>query len=74
MTRFCSWDELVRVLKAMGYTEEKPPMRGGSGVPFSLPDGTRKNFHKPHNGGVLRPKFMARRLGITEQKFMELAR
>ena len=71
--RFCTWDEFLRVMKSLGYTQEKPPARGGAGVPFSKGN-VRKNFHRPHNGAVIRPKFMARRLGITEQEFMELAK
>lgn len=74
MARLCSWEDFLRVMKALGYRQEKPPKCGGSGVPFSLPDGTRRNFHRPHNGAVLRPEFMAKRLGITKERFMELAR
>lgn len=74
MARFCTWQEFLRVLKALGYNEEKPSNAGGASVPFSLPDGTRRCFHRPHNGAVIRPRHMARRLGITEKKFMELVR
>lgn len=73
MRKLISWEELLKVLKAMGYQEEKPRTTSGSAVSFFLPDGTVKAFHKPHNGAVLRPKFMAKRLGITCERFMELA-
>lgn len=73
MARFISWDELLRVLKALGFTQERPGSNGGSAVPFSLPDGTRRSFHKPHNGAVIRARTMAKRLGIPETRLWELA-
>ena len=74
MRRIVEWAELCRVLKKLGYQELKPGARGGSAVPFQNLD--RKPdyivFHKPHNGGVLRPKVMARRLAISEERFLSL--
>lgn len=73
MRKLVSWDDLCKVLSQLGYTQKKPGQRGGSGVPFQLPDGTVRNFHRPHNGIELRGKTMARRLGIPLDRFWELS-
>ena len=72
MRRIVSWDEFVRVMEGLGYSHSKPGQSGGSAVPF-VRDGEVRSFHKPHGGAVLRPKVMAKRLGISAERFMELA-
>lgn len=71
MRKIVSWNEFLKVMESLGYTRTKPSQTGGSAVPF-VRDGEVRCFHKPHGGAVLRPKIMAKRLGITAEKFMEL--
>lgn len=72
MRKLVSWDEFLRVMDGLGYQQRKPSQTGGSAVPFVRGSEVR-SFHKPHGGAVLRPKIMAKRLGISPEKFMELA-
>jgi hypothetical protein len=70
--KIVSWNEFLKVMEGLGYSQRKPSQTGGSAVPFVRGEEVRC-FHKPHGGAVLRPKTMAKRLGITAEKFMELA-
>lgn len=72
MRRIVSWNEFLKVMEGLGYSQGKPSQTGGSAVPFIRGLEVR-SFHKPHGGAALRPKIMAKRLGITAEKFLELA-
>ena len=50
-----TWDELVRVLRLLGYEEQAAGKTGGSRRAFAnAATGTIIRLHKPHPGNVLK--------------------
>ena len=49
-----TWDELVRLLEALGYTEAKAGKTGGSRRRFVHPIAPLIALHKPHPANVLK--------------------
>jgi len=49
-----TWDELVRMLRGLGYTEAKPGKTGGSRRRFVHPSYPVISLHKPHPGNTLK--------------------
>jgi len=50
-----TWQELVRLLKLLGYVEVKPGKTGGSRRRFVHDKYARIILHKPHPGNELKP-------------------
>ena len=48
-----TWDELVKVLAHMGYSEMKKGKTGGSRRKFADSKNNIINLHKPHPGNIL---------------------
>ena len=48
-----SWDELTRLLNALGYRAVKPGKTAGSRRKFLHPDRGWISLHQPHPGNVL---------------------
>lgn len=51
---FFSWDELTRLLNALGYRAVKPGKTAGSRRKFLHPDRGWISSHQPHPGNVLK--------------------
>jgi len=49
-----TWDELVRLLNALGYRESTAGRTGGSRRRFVHPTAPTLAFHKPHPGNVVK--------------------
>ena len=49
-----TWDELVRLLVALGYTEAKAGRTGGSRRRFVHPTAPAIALHKPHPGNIVK--------------------
>lgn len=49
-----TWDELERLLKAVGYEPAKQGKTGGSRRRFINPDKEPITLHKPHPGNILK--------------------
>jgi len=49
-----SWDELVRVLEGLGYTEAKVGKTGGSRRRFVHPTAPVIALHKPHPSDIVK--------------------
>ena len=48
-----SWDELVRLLTALGYTENNSGKTGGSRRKFTHATAPTISLHKPHPGNIV---------------------
>ena len=49
-----TWDELLRLLRALGYRELAAGKTGGSRRAFGNEAGTLIRLHQPHPGNVLK--------------------
>ena len=49
-----TWDELVRLLEALGYTETRTGKTGGSRRRFVHPTAPAIALHKPHPGNIVK--------------------
>jgi predicted RNA binding protein YcfA (HicA-like mRNA interferase family) len=49
-----TWDELVRLLEGLGYTETKAGKTGGSRRRFVHPTAPVIALHKPHPGAIVK--------------------
>ncbi|KEO52472.1 MULTISPECIES: type II toxin-antitoxin system HicA family toxin [Thalassospira] len=49
-----SWDELVRLLTALGYTENNSGKTGGSRRKFTHATAPTISLHKPHPGNIVK--------------------
>ena len=49
-----TWEELVRLLKAVGYMESRAGRTGGSRRRFVHPDAPAISLHRPHPGNIVR--------------------
>ena len=49
-----TWQELVRLLEGLGYTEAKPGKSGGSRRRFIHPDAPAINLDEPHPGSIVK--------------------
>lgn len=49
-----TWDELTRLLEALGYQEVKAGKTGGSRRRFIHPQGVPVLLHKPHPGNIVK--------------------
>jgi predicted RNA binding protein YcfA (HicA-like mRNA interferase family) len=49
-----TWDELVRLLEGLGYTEAKAGKTGGSRRRFVHPKAPMIALHKPHPGNIVK--------------------
>lgn len=49
-----TWNELTRLLKAMGYTERKIGKTGGARRRFVHPTAPALTLHKPHPGRIVK--------------------
>lgn len=49
-----AWDELVRLLKGVGYEEAGRGKTGGSRRRFAHPEGPVITLHKPHPGNIVK--------------------
>ena len=49
-----TWEEMVQLLKLLGYREEKPNRTGGSRRRFSHDSGHGINLHQPHPGNIVK--------------------
>jgi len=64
-----SWDEMARLLGAMGYAEEKPTGKtGGSRRKFVHSSGHIINLHKPHPGNTVKGYAMKDVLTALEEE------
>lgn len=48
------WDELVRLLEGLGYTEVRTGKSGGSRRRFVHPEAPAIALHKPHPGSIVK--------------------
>ena len=48
------WDELVKLLQSLGYSEVARGKTGGSRRRFTHPSAPVLSFHKPHPGTIVR--------------------
>ena len=49
-----TWEELVRLLEGLGYTEAKAGKTGGSRRRFIHPTAPMIGLHKPHPGNIVK--------------------
>jgi predicted RNA binding protein YcfA (HicA-like mRNA interferase family) len=49
-----TWEELVRLLEGLGYTEAKAGKTGGSRRRFVHPTAPLITLHKPHPGNIVK--------------------
>jgi len=49
-----TWEELVRLLEGLGYTEAKAGKTGGSRRRFVHPTAPIITLHKPHPGNIVK--------------------
>ncbi|HLV43841.1 MAG TPA: type II toxin-antitoxin system HicA family toxin [Aggregatilineales bacterium] len=49
-----TWDELVRLLEALGYVEARTGKTGGSRRRFLHPTAPAIALHKPHPGNIVK--------------------
>ena len=48
------WDELVRLLEGLGYSQVRSGATGGSRRRFVHPDAPAISLHKPHPGNIVK--------------------
>ena len=66
-----TWDELVRLLKAVGYAESRGGSTGGSRRRFVHPDAPAISLHRPHPGNIVRMYVIDEVLRLlTEEKLI----
>lgn len=49
-----TWQELVRLLEGLGYSEARPGKSGGSRRRFIHPDAPAISLHEPHPGRIVK--------------------
>ena len=49
-----TWDELVRLLEGLGYSQVRTGATGGSRRRFTHPDAPTISLHKPHPSNIVK--------------------
>jgi hypothetical protein len=65
-----TWPEMERLLKEMGYTENKTGKTGGSRRKFTHTSAPTISLHKPHPGNILKMYQIDQILEILEKEKM----
>ena len=66
-----TWQELVRLLEGMGYSEARSGNTGGSRRRFVHPDAPAINLHEPHPGRIVKRYVIDELLRLlTEEKLI----
>ena len=63
-----TWDELVRLLEALDYTQAAPGSTGGSRRQFIHASAPTISLHKPHPGSVVKRYAMAAVLRVLKEE------
>lgn len=66
-----TWQELVRLLEGVGYSEARTGNSGGSRRRFVHPDAPAISLHEPHPGGIVKRYVIDELLRLlTEEKLI----
>ena len=62
-----TWDELVRLLEGLGYSQVRTGATGGSRRRFTHPDAPTISLHRPHPGNIVKRYVMDDVLGLLTE-------